>query len=150
MNIQKYISLVKTVDYRKILNLQTATSLLLIITILAVTLSSIDIILKNYELQKDIAVAEQKVSIAQYEVENQKLQNEFYRTDAYLDIAARKQLTVGLAGEKLMIVPKNVALSYIPNTVSEDTETNETSESKTPFQEWIDFINGRGIRDEEL
>lgn len=111
---------------------------------LAVSWSSIGIIQKNYDLQKDITVSEQKVAILQQEVENQKLDNEYYKTDAFLEIAARRLLTRAAPGEKLIIVPKSVAATYIspPEETPQSKETAKKDQTAN-WRAWFDFFLGK-------
>jgi len=114
------------------------------VTVVIVTINTSTVIMQNYTLERDVRVAEQKVAIALAELETQKLKNNYFRSDAFLDIASRKQLSKGLAGEKLIIVPKSVALSYIPadstkTSVSSDAQTKPNS---TSIQKWLKFISG--------
>lgn len=111
------------------------------IVVVAVTINTSSVILKNYELERKVRVAEQKVAIAELELENQRAQNAYYATDAYLEIAARRQLSRGAPGEQLIIVPKSVAEKYV--TRPQIVETTPTIESeKSTFQKWVDFLQG--------
>jgi type II secretory pathway pseudopilin PulG len=95
------------------LTLQNAGALVVIVVVIAVTVSTSRVMLRNYALQKQVNKLEKRVSIAQLETDKQRLLNQYLNTDAYLDIAARRQLTRGLPGEKLILVPSSVALTYV-------------------------------------
>lgn len=113
----------------------------------SVAWSSTKAIQRNYQLMKEIAVLEQKADIAEMRVANQKLENEYYKSNSFLELAARKQLNKAAPGEKLMIVPKKVALSKLPvGSINEDTE--EDLIDNTPnWQAWLQFLTGRGLVD---
>ena len=72
--------------------------LAIVVVALSVSWTSTKIIQRNYGLLKEISVLEQKVRLDELAVENQKLMNEYYKTDAYLEIAARKQFNKALPG----------------------------------------------------
>ena len=57
---------------------------------LLVTWSGIKVVQTNYELEKKISVAKQRNSIEQLENENLKLKNQYYESDQYLELAARR------------------------------------------------------------
>ncbi|MCA9347594.1 hypothetical protein KC930_03385 [Candidatus Saccharibacteria bacterium] len=116
------------------------------VVILAVTINTSIVIMQNYNLQRQVDIAQQKVDIAQAELDNQRLKNTYYTSDSYLDIAARKQLNQGLPGEKLVIVPHDVAMSYVKD-INLETQTVDQADTQdealSNFQKWLRFINGR-------
>ena len=127
-------------------NPELLAGIVIAITVVAVTANTSSVIMQNYTLERDVQVAEQKVAIAQAELDTQRLKNNYYTSDAFLDIAARKQLGKGAAGEKLIIVPKSVAISYTPAIPVNDSNTaNNDSRSgsqKSNIQKWGLFLSG--------
>jgi cell division protein FtsB len=115
----------------------------LVIVALSVTWSTIKIIEKNYELEKQITVLQQQVDVLGQQTKNQELKNAYYKTDAYLDLAVRKYFGKAIPDEKLILVPSEVAAKYIhPETSA--TNSQKSSKSKPKFiqnwQDWIDFF----------
>lgn len=76
--------------------------------------SGVRVIETNYTLQKKIARLRQQDEVLQLQNENQKLQNEYYQTNTYLELSARKQFGRAAPGEQLVLVPREVALKYAP------------------------------------
>lgn len=112
---------------------------------LLTTWSGIKSVQTNYELQKQIARLEQEVEIARLENENLKLSNEYLNTDVFLELAARRQFGKGSPGEKLLIVPKEVAMAKtieIPSPQEEKAKEVETEKPKYQrnLEAWIDFF----------
>lgn len=114
---------------------------------LLVSWSGVKTIQTNYELQKQISEAQQQNDVAILENTNLKLRNEYFKTDQFLELAARRQFGKAAPGETLFIVPKSVALA---NTI--DTSTIETGQSqkknKKPFYQenleaWFNFFMHR-------
>jgi cell division protein FtsB len=113
---------------------------------LAVTWASVKIIQKNYGLEKQITRLSQEVDILDQQTKNQKLKNEYYKTDAYLDIAVRKYFGKAYPGEKLIVVPKSVGQKYIAsNTVAQDKATMPKNRPLfiQNLQKWINFFTHR-------
>jgi cell division protein FtsB len=115
----------------------------------SVTWSSVRIIQKNYELEKSISSLEQQVAVIDQQTQNQKLINEYYKTDTYLDFAARKYFSKAAPGEKIIIVPAEVADNYIVK-VPESQKTVATVK-KVPkvlqnLSAWGDFLAGNKSR----
>lgn len=110
---------------------------------LMVTWSGAKVIQRNYELQKEISHLGQQNAVSELENNNLKLQNQYYNTDQYLDLKARQDFGKGLPGETLVLIPSDVALSYV--TKPAVTKTVQDPESQRPayqrnFQAWIDFF----------
>ena len=119
---------------------------ILLIIALSVTWESVKIIQKNYGLEKQITRLQQEVDVLDQQTKNQKLQNEYYKTDAYLDLAVRKYFGKAYTGEKLIIVPKEISQKYI--SVSPAAQVQTTAINNRPkfiqnWQKWINFFTHR-------
>src|SRR5690242_16883915 len=82
------------------------------VLVLLVSWSGVKVIETNYELQKQVSRVQQENQVAELENNNLKLQNQYYNTDEYLELTARRQFGKGAPGEKLLIVPQEVALAH--------------------------------------
>lgn len=133
---------------KKISDIDTQTIGLIIIIIVAisVTFSSAKIIQKNYTLQQEITKLQQQNSLQEQTNANQALKNEYFKTDAYLDIATRRYTNKVAEGEKLYLVPKDVALKFVKPLPAKDDKAKAT---KPKFvQNWINwfkFLGGQNI-----
>jgi hypothetical protein len=119
---------------------------IMVIIALSVTWASVKIIQKNYGLEKQITRLSQEVDILDQQTKNQKLKNEYYKTDAYLDIAVRKYFGKAYPGEKLIVVPKGVGQKYIASNATTQNDT-VTAKNRPKFiqnlQKWINFFTHR-------
>jgi cell division protein FtsB len=118
------------------------------VLVLLVTWSGISVIETNYELQKQVSKLQQENQVRQLENNNLKLQNEYYNTDQYLELTARRQSGKGQPGEKLLLVPESVALKYAPEIPKEVVAETATPTLKKPFvqkniEAWVDFFTHR-------
>jgi hypothetical protein len=118
----------------------------LTVVAISVTWSSVHIIQKNYELEKSITSLRQQVAVLDQQTQNQKLINEYYKTDSYLDLAARKYFSKAAPGEKIIIVPAEVANSYIIKVP--ESEKQAAASAKIPkilqnLNAWGNFLSGR-------
>jgi cell division protein FtsB len=141
--------------FNKIKNNQTIKSIfssqglglyLLAIIALSVTWSSIKIIQKNYGLEKQIVRIQQEVDVLDQQTKNQKLKNEYYKTDAYLDIAVRKYFGKALPGEKLIVVPAEIGQKYIhQDTIAQNKQASQKPRPQfiQNLQKWINFFTHR-------
>lgn len=115
---------------------------------LLVTWSSIRVVQSNYDLQKQISKMQQQNDVQQLANTNQSLKNEYFKTDAYLELAARRHFNKALPGEKLVIVPKDVSLAHsievpkpsLTNQAVADTVKASGSSFQRNFNAWLDFL----------
>lgn len=113
--------------------------------VLLVTWSGIKAVQTNYELQKQIASLEQENKVSELQNQNLKLKNQYLNTDQFLELAARRQFGLAAPGEKVMLIPKNVALSHtidleIPSQANTDQALINRPTYQKNFQAWIDFF----------
>ena len=115
---------------------------------LLVTWSSVRVVQANYGLQKEMSAMQQANDVQWLKNTNVMLKNEYYKTDAYLELAARRHFNKAAPGEKLVIVPKQVALSHsidVPEPKSTaDNQLENSQASGAAFQRnfnaWLDFL----------
>lgn len=112
---------------------------------LLVTWSGIKAVQTNYELQKQISVLEQETQVQELENQNLDLQNQYLNTDQFLELAARRQFGLAAPGEKLILVPKTVAMAHTLNLDSKPNDTKAITVVNKPayqrnFQAWINFF----------
>jgi cell division protein FtsB len=112
-----------------------------------VSWSTISAIQTNYGLQKQISALQQQNSVLELKNNNQKLANQYYNTNQFLELAARRQFGKAAPGEKLLLVPKNVALAHTVNTPTTAAKATSVavagSTYQRNFQAWMDFFQHR-------
>lgn len=124
------------------------TLVIFAVVVVVASWSGVRVIETNYELQKRIARLQQQNEVIRLQNNNQKLKNQYLETDTYLELSARRQFGKGTPGEKLLIVPENVALANakdIPvvqpsvaiNPATADTNTSGVTKN---LRAWRDFI----------
>jgi cell division protein FtsB len=135
---QKYPQLAQLRDVRAI------GLLIFLFVALTITWSGTKAIQRNYELQKEISELRQENVVRELENNNVKLQNQYFNTDQYLELKARQDFGLGQPGETLLLVPQDVALSYV-SKLKDPKDAVPTPESRRPayqrnFQAWMDFF----------
>jgi cell division protein FtsB len=122
---------------------------LFVLVVLAIAWSSVKTIQSNYELQKAISTLKQQNEVIKLTNQNIALQNKYLQSDQYLEFAARQSLGLAAPGEKVMLVPKRVALKYVDPSLSKQTNTDPVSSLDTRskyvknLETWRDFLLGR-------
>jgi cell division protein FtsB len=118
----------------------------------AVTWNGAVSIQQNFALQKKVVTLQEQNNVQKLQNETQKLRNEYYKTDEYKELAARRLFGKAAAGERVYIVPKEVALSKVsPEVKATTTQQVATNPVELPkyqqnFQDWLDFFFHRTPR----
>ncbi len=114
------------------------------IVALMVTWSGIKALQTNYELQKQISALQQQNDVQQLENNNLKLKNQYLTTDQFLELAARRQFGKAAPGEKVLLIPKAVALKHTVEMPMLEQESDDSVVSKPAYQRnfeaWMDFF----------
>ena len=115
------------------------------VLVLLVTWSGLGAIQSNFVLQKQIARLEQQNKVSELENTNLQLKNQYYNTDQYLELQARRQFGKAVPGETLILVPKSVALNRTVDIPEEKKEqlTKIVPEKPTyqeNFEAWMEFF----------
>ncbi len=117
--------------------------------VLAVTWSGAKTVQTNYQLQKQISVLKQQNAITSLQNQNAKLQNQYYQTDQYLELAARQDFGLAAPGEKALLVPSGVALKYIDKSLVPAVNSTNLADQRSKYiknmEDWRDFLLGRKL-----
>lgn len=118
---------------------------------LMVTWSGIKAVQTNYNLQKQISSLQQQNDVTALQNNNLKLQNEYLKTDQFLELSARREFGLAAPGEKVLLVPHSVALAHAKVLTNENSDTNKVVQLadkpvyQQNFEHWIDFFLHRPI-----
>jgi len=130
--------------YRQLQDVRVAGLLIFGIIAILVTWSGIEAVDTNYSLQQQISQLQQQNNLQKLQNNNLSLQNQYYQTNTYLELQARQLLGKASPGEKLIIVPQNVAMTYIvplPGAMNTSSSTSPSQPSyQKNFEAWINFF----------
>ncbi|PID32451.1 hypothetical protein CR970_00335 [Candidatus Saccharibacteria bacterium] len=116
--------------------------------VLLVSYSGVGVIQTNFELQKKVAKLQQENAVAELRNENLRLRNQYYATDEYKELVARKQYGKALPGETLILVPEEVALEHSApkqeNAVPKQMPAGKPTYQRN-LESWRDFILNRQV-----
>ena len=124
-------------------DLRFVGQVIFVIIVLLVSFSGVKYIQVNYSLQRKISALKQQNDVQRLKNENQKLQNEYYKSKQYLELAARQNYALAALGEKELDVPSTVAESYVadlPHDSVEQVADVRPVVHRQNFQAWIDFF----------
>jgi len=144
MVFEKIKTLIKHPYAQQLKDVRVLGLLVFCIIALLVTYSGLGAIQTNFVLQKQIARLEQENRIRELENNNLRLTNEYFNTDQYLELQARRQFGKAAPGETVVLVPRSVALNYTVDTPKETEPTPQEKPHKPAYQQnfeaWMDFF----------
>ena len=97
---------------QRLSDIRFAGQVLFVVLVLLISWSGVKTIQSNYGLQKQISKLNQQNTVQKLENTNTALQNQYYKSNQYLELSARQNFGLAAAGEKELLVPEQVALSY--------------------------------------
>lgn len=149
--LTKINKLINKNNIKQLTDIRVIGLVMFCVVVLLVAWSSVRVLELNYDLQKKEAVLRQKNEIQKLENENLKLKNTYFESDEYLELTSRRQLNKAKKGEKLYIVPQEVAYAkapeiQLPKTIEQKSKESVASQSKfrSNFKAWVDFLFNRG------
>lgn len=131
---------------KRLSDLRFLGQVIFVIIVVLVSWSTAKAIQANYDLQKQVAEKQKENEVQQLKNDNLKIKNQYLETDEYLELTARRQLGRAARGEKVVIVPKEVALRYtVESSIKSDAEVQQTADESRPFYQknleaWGEFF----------
>lgn len=138
--MNKIKTMLRRLRYRVRHDFFTVENMVLIFAIalcLVWTYQSVAAMSRNWELSERLNKERRELELAKIEVEAAELENEYYKTDEYQELLARKFLDKELAGEHMVVLPENSeeAKNKFSEVIIEEKETE-----KTNFDKWMMFL----------
>jgi hypothetical protein len=144
--------------FNKIKNSNIAKSLIdpqnigvyiIFIVALSVAWSSVNVIQKNYELERQLSTLESEIVLQEQKNKNLQLKNEYFKTDVFLELAARKYFSKAASGETLVLVPKEVALKYVNKEAAQPQNAEAAQDLPLivkNWQSWLYFFTNKNTQ----
>jgi cell division protein FtsB len=102
------------------------------------------IIQRNYELTQKVAEIEKENEVLELENRNKELQNQYLATDEFAELTARRVFGKASPGERVYIVPEEVAIASLDQSnTEEDLENSNKNQRRSNFEAWMDIYFGR-------
>lgn len=111
--------------------------ILAIIMCLVWAYQSIEAMSKNWELSERLATGRKELELTKMEVETAELENEYYKTNEYQEIIARKTLDRQLDGENMVVLPEN---SDEAKTRHSEQKVEIINKEYTNFEKWMKYL----------
>lgn len=121
-------------DYLSVENVVLAIAVILC---LVWTYQSITAMSRNWMLSEQLTTEKTKLALINLEVEAAELENDYYRTDEYKELMARKYLDKAWPGEKMIVLPEN---SDEAKTKFQKQSVEEEQLERSNVEKWMMFL----------
>ena len=101
------------------------------------TYQSIVAMSRNWELSERLTTERKNLELVSVEVEMAELENEYYKSEEYQELMARRDLDKKLEGESMVVMPENSEAARNKYKI-EPTEVKEIERSN--FEKWMLYL----------
>lgn len=102
---------------------------------------SLGVMQRNYTLQKELDDKNRQLIIAGLDTATAKLQQRYYQTDEYKELAVRERLGLVTPGESVLILPPN-SQDAIDADKTTPVISTAPPQPVSNFQQWMNFLLG--------
>ena len=106
------------------------------------TWGSISSMSRNWSLAQELVSKQREKALLELEVETLELENDYYHSTEYQELAARKYQNKMLPGETMVILPDNSEAARTKHSDSANTVTSSPNSDMSNFEQWMKFLFG--------
>lgn len=121
-------------DYLSIENVFLLAAILLC---LMLTYQSIVAMSRNWELSEKLRAEKKELELLTVETEASELENEYYKTDEYQELLARRSLDKQFSGENMVVMPQN---SEEAKNKYKKINTKAEEKEYSNFEKWMMYL----------
>ena len=139
--MSKFADKVRRLKYRvkhDFLSVENVVLLIAIVMCFTWTYQSIEAMSRNWELNERLSAEKKALELATIEVEAAELENEYYASAEYQELAARKLANKQLPGEKMVYLEENSEAAKNKHKTAEVKEVAMTEMSN--YEKWMRFL----------
>ena len=119
------------------LTIENVVLVLAIVLCLVWTYQSITAMSRNWELSERLTTERKNLELVSVEVEAAELENEYYRSNEYQELMARKVLDKQLSGENMVVMPENSEEAKQKHKMEEQAAVEREYSN---FEKWMMFL----------
>lgn len=120
------------------LTVENVVLVLAIFLCLMWTYQSIAAMSRNWELAERLATERKSLELLSVEVEAAEFENEYYKTNEYQELLARKYLDKKMPGENMVIMPENS--DAMKNKYQVVVEDDKPEKEYSNFEKWMLYL----------
>lgn len=122
---------------RDFFTLENIVLALAIILCLTWTYQSIAAMSRNWGLSETLITEKKELELLSIEVDAEELENEYYKTNEYQELIARKILDKKLSGENMVVMPEN---SEVAKNKHKANKVEKAEKEYSNFEKWMMYL----------
>ncbi len=103
------------------------------------TWGAISAMSRNWELEQRLSSRKRELTLLQLEIDTIELENQYYASEEYQELAARDKQNKISEGETVVYLPENSDYAKHKNTITEPIIAEEPEEPSN-LEQWLSFI----------
>ena len=107
---------------------------------------SLQMMQRNHALQKQLDDKERQLIVAQLDTQNAQLEQRYFKTNEYKELAVRERLGLAIPGESVLILPSNSAAVTEASQQSDAISTSNFDATVSNFTQWMNFLFGNNSK----
>lgn len=119
------------------LSVENVVLVLAVFLCLVWTYQSIMAMSRNWALTERLTTEKKTLELLNVEIETAELENEYYRTEEYQELLARKYLNKQSPGEKMVVMPENSEAAKNKHAVKVEEKTERI---RSNFEKWMMYL----------
>lgn len=122
------------------LTFENVVLIIAIVLCLNWTYRSIEAMSRNSELAEKLNSIEKNLELRKVEVETAELENEYFESDEYKELAARKFAGKQLEGENMVYMPENSEAARNKHADEIAVKEEEKKKEYSNFEQWMMYL----------
>ena len=122
---------------RDFFTIENVVLIVAIVLCLMWTYQSIAAMSRNWELSETLIMEKKELELLNIEVEAAELENEYYKTEEYQELIARKLLDKRLSGENMVVLPEN---SEVAKNKYKKENVRAVDKGYSNFEKWMMYL----------
>lgn len=127
--------------YKKFFETKTAVTALFVIIALSLTYNTVKVVQRNYTLQQRVDELTDQVALVEVQNQNLAFNIEYYQTDEYLEVEAKRRFNLAEKGERVIFLPKDGDVEDVPVETGSGSELLPQQDNSN-FDKWMIFLFG--------
>ena len=127
---------------RTYFNTQNATLALFIVVAVSLGFNTFKVIQRNYGLQQEVDRLEDEIAVIEVQNQNLTYNIEYYKTDSYLQVEAKRRFNLAEQDEQVIFLPKDGEPEE--RAIAEAAQPAEVEPNYSNFDKWVVFFFGAG------
>lgn len=104
---------------------------------------SLQVMQRNYSLQREVEYKKRQLTLVELQKTSLELQNRYYATNEFKELALRNSLGLVMPGESVLILPDNSESVVAADKAASGTSAQApTAEKVSNLEQWLNFLFG--------